>query len=112
MLAGCDDPHTFATGLSSAIRALAIPHPDSESGVVTISIGVCTVYPREARYRGVNPDAAVTELLDCADHALYAAKAEGRNRISVACLDDALLGEQVHHPGEHPREAVGGGHDQ
>ncbi|MGB3356421.1 MAG: diguanylate cyclase [Mycobacterium sp.] len=112
LLAGCDDPGTFATGLSSAIRALAIPHPDSESGVVTISIGVCTVDPRELRYRGVDLDAAVTELLDCADQALYTAKAEGRNRISVACRDGALVGEQVHHPGEQPREAVGGGHDQ
>ncbi|CAA0138371.1 Phytochrome-like protein cph2 [Mycolicibacterium vanbaalenii] len=113
VLAGCEDPQAFAAGLSSAIRALGIPHPDSSSGVVTISIGVCTGDPRdELRYRGVDPDAAVTELLDLADQALYTAKAEGRNRISVARRDVALVGEQVHQPGEHPREAVGGGHDQ
>ncbi|WP_370331964.1 diguanylate cyclase domain-containing protein [Mycolicibacterium hippocampi] len=113
LLAGCADPPAFAAGLSSAIRALAIPHPDSSSGVVTISIGVCTVRPRdELGYRHADPDAAVTELLDCADQALYTAKAEGRNRISVADRDVVSVGEHVHQPGEHPRQAVGGGHDQ
>jgi diguanylate cyclase (GGDEF)-like protein len=110
VLAGSQDPYTFATGLSSAIRALAIPHPDSRSGVVTISIGVCTVYPRDVR--GDDPDEAVTELLACADRALYAAKAEGRNRISIAAHLPVLVGEEIHHAGEPPWEAVGGGHDE
>ncbi|GJF08080.1 hypothetical protein NGTWS1803_11140 [Mycolicibacterium cyprinidarum] len=87
VVAGSEDPYGYAAGVSSAIRALAIPHPESASSVVTISVGVCTVDPHdEARYRGVDPDTAVSELLDCADKALYRAKSEGRNRISVAEL--------------------------
>jgi diguanylate cyclase (GGDEF)-like protein len=113
VLAGCDDPYTFATGLAAAIRALAITHPGSPSGVVTVSIGVATVAPRdEVRFGGADADAAVSELLDRADKALYAAKSQGRNAISVAHDDALLVGEHVHHTGEHPRETAGGGHDE
>lgn len=108
VLAGCDDPCTFAAGLSSAIRGLAITHPVSSCGVVTISIGVATVYPRS--WRGTDPDVAVSQLLDRADRALYTAKSEGRDTISVA-RDEASVGKQVHHAGEHAWEAAGSGHD-
>ncbi|WP_260757140.1 diguanylate cyclase [Mycobacterium sp. SMC-8] len=101
VLSGCGDPYTFATGLASAIRALGISHPACASGVVTVSVGVATVFPRdEARFGGADPDAAVSELLDRADKALYSAKSKGRNAISVAHDDALLVGEQVHHPGE------------
>ncbi|MGE2832605.1 diguanylate cyclase [Mycobacterium sp. SMC-4] len=106
VLAGCDSPYTFALGLSSAIRALAIGHPATPCGVVTVSIGVATVHPRdEMRLRSVDPDfdpdLAVAELLDRADRALYTAKSDGRDAIAVA----------PHHPGGRPREVAGGRHD-
>ncbi|AFM15665.1 diguanylate cyclase (GGDEF) domain-containing protein [Mycolicibacterium chubuense NBB4] len=116
VLAGCENPYTFAEGLSSAIRALRIPHPAAPSGVVTVSVGVATVHPRDGvLFRGVDPDAAVGQLLDRADKALYAAKASGRNSISVYRDDPAnrvLIGEQIHHAGERPRQAAGSGHDE
>lgn len=113
VLAGCEDPYTFATGLSSAIRALGIGHPVSPCGVVTVSIGVATVSPRdEARFGGADPEAAVSELLHRADKALYTAKSQGRNAISVAHDDALLVGEQVHHSAEYTREGARGGHDE
>lgn len=113
VLVGCEDPYSFAVGLSSAIRALAIPHPVTPSGVVTISIGVAAAHPRhELRIPGADPQAIISELLDRADRALYEAKSDGRNTISVADIDTVLIGEQIHHAGEHPREAAGGGHDE
>lgn len=113
VLAACADPRAFAAGLASAIRALTIAHPGSPSGIVTVSIGVCTVNPHDKlRYQGVDPDAAISELLDHADRALYVAKSEGRNTISVALIDGALVGEQVHHACENAGEAAGRGHDQ
>ncbi len=113
VLVGCEDPYTFAMGLSSAIRALEIPHPVTPSGVVTISIGVAAAHPRhELRFPGADPQAIISELLDRADRALYEAKSDGRNTISVADIDTVLIGEQIHHAGEHPREAAGGGHDE
>ncbi|HEY9267047.1 MAG TPA: GGDEF domain-containing protein, partial [Mycobacterium sp.] len=112
VLSGCEDPHRFASGLATAIRTLAIAHPGSDSGYVTVSIGVATMHPRQVATP--DPDAAVGELLDRADKALYAAKSDGRDAISLSRDDrteSALVGEQVHHPGEYARETVGGGHD-
>ncbi|PRC42880.1 sensor domain-containing diguanylate cyclase [Mycobacterium sp. ITM-2017-0098] len=112
VLSGCDAPHELAGGLAAAIRALGIPHPDSDSGAVTISVGVATLRPWHI---GADPDSAVTELLDRADKALYVAKSGGRNTISIygdEGKDTVLIGEQVHHSPEHPREAAGGGHDE
>ncbi|VEG51864.1 PAS/PAC sensor-containing diguanylate cyclase [Mycolicibacterium aurum] len=109
VLSGCDAPHEFAGGLASAIRALQIPHLGTDSGAVTISAGVATLRPW---HTGADPDAAVAELLDRADKALYVAKSKGRNTISIFGDDPVLIGEQVHHAAEHPREAAGSGHDE
>jgi diguanylate cyclase (GGDEF)-like protein len=109
VLSGCDAPRELAGGLASAIRALQIPHPNSSSGTVTISVGVATLRPW---HTGADPDSAVAELLDRADKALYVAKSNGRNAISIYGDDPVLIGEQVHHFPEHPREAAGGGHDE
>lgn len=113
VLSGCEDPYTFATGLASAIRALGITHPQSPSGLVTVSVGVATLTPRdEVRFGGADPDVAVCELLDRADKALYSAKSKGRDAISVAHDDTLLVGEHVHHAAEYSRESVRGGHDE
>lgn len=55
-----------------AVETLAIPHPASPHGVVTVSVGVATVRPDEK-------DAST--LVTLADSALYAAKRNGRNRV-------------------------------
>lgn len=110
VLSGCDAPREFADGLAAAIRALRIPHLGSDSGSVTISAGVATLRPW--RTEGADPDAAVAELLDRADKALYVAKSNGRNAVSIYGDEPVLIGEQVHHAGEHPRQATGGGHDE
>jgi diguanylate cyclase (GGDEF)-like protein len=54
-----------------AMRALAIVHTGSEKGIVTVSIGVSTLDPSDGDRFSL--------LLKHADHALYAAKASGRD---------------------------------
>lgn len=59
-----------------AIHELAIPHEDSCHGVVTISCGL-------AGLPGASGVRSWLDLVKCADQALYRAKREGRNRVSV-----------------------------
>jgi diguanylate cyclase (GGDEF)-like protein len=63
-----------AERLRAAVEALAIPHEGSQSSpVVTISVGFATVQ--------ATPELDVEALIHQADHALLAAKAQGRNRV-------------------------------
>jgi len=56
------------------IESLQIAHPMSEvSAYVTVSVGVATVIPQK--------DMMPSSLLKKADHALYQAKKNGRNRV-------------------------------
>lgn len=72
-----------AEALQCGIEALRIPHEYSEvAKIVTVSIGVATIYPRD----GLPPD----QLLSAADAALYRAKNEGRQRIVQAAALDAV----------------------
>jgi len=65
-----------------AVRALAIPHPGSTHGIVTLSLGASTRIPNE--------DQTVEELVAHADAGLNAAKAAGRNRcVAHGGPDDA-----------------------
>ena len=57
-----------------AVRSLALPHPDSPLGIVTISVGAAGVQPTRFDARD--------SLVAAADGQLYAAKAAGRNRVS------------------------------
>ena len=57
------------------VRALGIEHRDSVAGIVTVSIGVAIIRPTLRR----SPEGAI----QLADEALYNAKREGRNRMSV-----------------------------
>lgn len=66
-----------AEEMRRALENLALPHAGSESGFVTISIGVACTVPR--RERG-----SAEQLVAAADTALYSAKQAGRNCVQVA----------------------------
>jgi len=65
-----------AEGIRAACEALAIPHPAAPVGeVITLSLGVASCIPSE--------QASAESLFALADAALYCAKQEGRNRVSL-----------------------------
>lgn len=66
------------------VRALALPHPGSPMGRLTVSVGAASLIPERGSTR---PD----DLVALADRALYRAKANGRN--TVVCSDDAGRGD-------------------
>ncbi len=62
--------------LREAVRDLKIPHADSTSDqYLTVSIGVALVMP--------GSDRSLTGAIQMADEALYQAKEEGRNRVTI-----------------------------
>lgn len=74
-----------AVQVHEAIEALAIPHRASlVADWVTVSVGAATLVPA--------PEMHSAQLLACADEALYAAKAAGRNCIVVADVADVVGG--------------------
>ncbi len=75
VLPGADREHALATGrtLVEAVAALGMAHAASPTAAhVTISVGIAV---REA-----GEETSAEALIRCADEALYAAKAQGRNR--------------------------------
>jgi diguanylate cyclase (GGDEF)-like protein len=62
-----------AERVRAAVEALAIPHSEKEGGIVTVSIGVASMFPERSLKSG--------ELVERADKALYQAKDGGRNRV-------------------------------
>jgi diguanylate cyclase (GGDEF)-like protein len=62
--------------LREKIEALEIPHETPAGCVLTISVGVATVYPEK--------ELSVISLLSAADQALYRAKYEGRNQVLIS----------------------------
>lgn len=69
---------TIAERIREAIAANPIRLPESGSLAVTLSIGVSTL---KEEVRGADIDAKARDLVGRADHALYAAKRAGRNRV-------------------------------
>ncbi len=58
--------------LLARVNNATIPHPDTDSKIVTVSAGVCVWVPQ--------PNMTVDQQLRHADDALYRAKANGKNR--------------------------------
>ncbi len=68
-----------AETMRAAVENLAIPHEASDAGArVTISLGVASTVPRP----GTDPNS----LIKLADHCLYQAKNQGRNRVKTTIL--------------------------
>ena len=93
----------LAEHLKGEIAALGIPHcASSAAATVTLSIGVAVVEPALGR--------SSAGLVQLADEALYAAKAQGRDRIVVkgpdahGVLDTGVLS----FPGERSRDGTTG----
>jgi len=85
-----DEATRLAEGMRSMLQAVGIPHAWSPTAnVVTVSIGVATAPP------GTPID--LESLLACADEALYACKAAGRN-CTIGRHVDAEIGEPVEMP--------------
>lgn len=84
---------TVAEGIRRAIEALRIPHGESTiANRVTISLGVVTAYPEDAKQ--------VTDFISLADQALYRAKQGGRNRVEIALTSATNRQDGIdRHPG-------------
>ena len=87
----------IAETIRAAILALALPHADSPSGVVTISIGVAASFPRQGT--------SSTDALRRADAALYEAKHAGRNRVAAASAATEANPPRVGSPGQSTHQA-------
>lgn len=66
---------TAAERIRTGIERLAIPHVDSQHGLLTLSAGLATLNPLNAR--------SASDVLKEADEALYRAKQLGRNRVEL-----------------------------
>lgn len=72
-----EDAQAIAEHVRDDVQALLIPHPASPiMDIVTVSLGVADIAP--------SPWSTPSDLVKAADAALYRAKSEGRNRISIA----------------------------
>lgn len=77
---GAAQAQEIAERLRSQVQALALDHAASPSARhVSVSIGVATCHPHAG---AAQP--GVSALMSKADQALYAAKAQGRNRVCVS----------------------------
>ena len=63
-----------AERLRASIAGLLVSHAGSDTGYVTVSIGTATMRPYA-------PLSDMSQIVDDADHALYQAKANGRNTV-------------------------------
>ncbi|HZT26224.1 MAG TPA: GGDEF domain-containing protein [Pseudolabrys sp.] len=70
-----DDAERVAERLRQAVEDMLMAHAGAPWGFVSISLGIAAMTPNKSS----NP----SELVECADAALYEAKKRGRNRVAV-----------------------------
>lgn len=91
-----------AETIRAEIEKLKLPHKTSSvSNHISLSFGVASLIPNE--------DVAPALLIKAADQALYAAKEQGRNRVSthaIDCLDSALEAKDALHWVSRLRQAL------
>ncbi len=77
LLPGADDVEALETArrIQLAVWAMELPHAQSDTGIVTVSLGVASTVPSR--------QSCPEELLRQADQALYLAKRMGRNQIQT-----------------------------
>jgi diguanylate cyclase (GGDEF)-like protein/PAS domain S-box-containing protein len=75
----------LAERIRQQVRSLDLEHVGSPHGIVTVRAGAAAIHP--ATYRGGRP----AELLDVADHALYAGKASGRDQVRSLSVGPQLV---------------------
>ncbi|MBE0532699.1 MAG: diguanylate cyclase [Rhodospirillales bacterium] len=73
---GGHDALEAARRIQQGVWALALPHAETPTGIVTVSLGVASLVPSTQ----LNPE----ELVQQADSALYSAKLSGRNCVRSA----------------------------
>ncbi|NWO09604.1 diguanylate cyclase [Chromohalobacter salexigens] len=79
----------LADAMRGMIQAMSIPHEYSPTAkVVTVSVGVVTSPP------GVGAD--IDDMIACADEALYACKAQGRNTTQARMLSSPVEALETH----------------
>lgn len=71
-----DGAQRIAENIRIRVRELGIEHQDSETGVVTVSVGVAAGKPASMT--------STADLLASSDKALYRAKLEGRDQVCLA----------------------------
>lgn len=99
-------PNTDETGalsiarhLSGAVSGNEICHDGSPYRVVTISAGCATVVPQP----GMSP----SHLVELADHAMYQAKRQGRNRVCISRDHGSPIGDRTSEEAAFQDEAIG-----
>ena len=71
---GAEEAYSIAETLRRTVQALTATTDDGQPIPVTISLGVASLQPNET----------FDSLVERADHAMYAAKVAGRNRVEIA----------------------------